>query len=141
MRAQLDASTLRPDLLQEDELREQSRAFLGALRAALASSNGSFDATAPQWGEVRSLLTEVSRARARRGFSASETATFVFSLKEPLFTRLQKKLAGDAKTLVDEIWRLSTLLDRLGLVTAETFQQSREDVIARQQQEMLELST
>lgn len=141
LRAQLDATTLRPDLLQENELREQSRSFLAAVRAALEATGGRLEPSGPEWAEVRALLGDVARSRARRGFTAAETATFVFSLKQPLFERLQNQLAGNTTALVDEIWALTRLLDRLGLITAETFQQSREDVIARQQQEMLELST
>ena len=140
LRAQLAATTLRPDLMQEDELRGQARAFLRSFEAALAtSSDGAFDPTGPAWAAVRDQLDEVARGRARRGFSASETATFVFSLKEPLFTRLQRELKGEA--LIDQVWSLTQLVDRLGLITAETYQKSREDVIARQQQELLELST
>jgi rsbT co-antagonist protein RsbR len=140
LRTQQAASTLRPDLMPEDELRAQSRAFLRSFEAALAASpEGTFQPDGPAWAPVRDQLAEVGRTRARRGFSASETATFVFSLKEPLFTLLQRELGGEQ--LIDEVWALTQLVDRLGLMTAETFQKSREDVIARQQQELLELST
>lgn len=75
------------------------------------------------------------------GFSPSETATFVFSLKKPLFTRLRREIANDAQALADELWATTMLLDKLGLYTTEMFQKTREEVIARQQQELLELST
>src|SRR5690606_15707509 len=65
---------------------------------------------------------------------------FVFSLKQPLFDRLRSTI-GDGAALADEILAASQLLDKLGLHTTETFQKSREDVIHRQQQELLELST
>jgi rsbT co-antagonist protein RsbR len=90
---------------------------------------------------VRAQLAELSTTRARQGFSASETATFVFSLKQPLFEKLREALSGDPDQFAEEIWRTTSLLDKLGLFTTEVYQKGREEVIARQQQEMLELST
>ena len=141
MRRQLEATTLRRDLMKEDELREHSRRFMDLFRKGLAAANGTADPTAPAWREVREFLADISRARARQGFSPSETAMFVFSLKEPLFGRLRTELAGNPEALADETWRLSALLDVFGLYTTEIYQQGREEVIARQQQDMLELST
>jgi rsbT co-antagonist protein RsbR len=141
MRSQMAATSLRRDLLKDDELREQSRAFLGLFRKALQSGNGTADVNGPAWGEVRDLLGDLSRSRARLGFSPTETATFVFSLKQPIFDRLRKELAKDPEKLADETWMASEILDHLGLHTTELYQKSREQVIARQQQEMLELST
>jgi rsbT co-antagonist protein RsbR len=66
---------------------------------------------------------------------------FVFSLKQPLFTRLRDSLRSEPATLADLTWMISTLFDELGLYTTEVFQASREQVIVRQQQELLELST
>jgi rsbT co-antagonist protein RsbR len=140
MKEQLGAVTLRSDLLKEDELREQSRAFLSALRSA--SEHGSLEnPDGPVWEEVRQILAELSRSRAQAGFSPGETATFVFSLKQPLFNALRKQLKGDADSLARELWAATVLLDKLGLYTTELHQQSREEVIARQQKELLELST
>lgn len=141
LRAQLAASTLRSDLMREEELREESRAFLSAFRAALGAADGRLDADSPAWAPVREQLLDVASNRARRGYSASETATFVFSLKEPLFARLQETLRDDPAALSSELWTLTRVVDRLGLLTTEAFQRSREGVIARQQQELLELST
>jgi rsbT co-antagonist protein RsbR len=90
---------------------------------------------------VREQLRALSSERARQGFNPSETAMFVFSLKEPLFARLRQEIGMDATALADEVWAATVLLDRLGLFTTEVYQQSREEVIARQNQEMLELST
>jgi rsbT co-antagonist protein RsbR len=76
-----------------------------------------------------------------QGFSPAETATFIFSLKQPLFTQIRKERGESVETLVNEVWQIATLLDKLGLYTTEVYQQSREEVIQRQQQELLELST
>jgi rsbT co-antagonist protein RsbR len=90
---------------------------------------------------VRELLSTISVERARLGFTPLETATFVFSLKEPLFARLRQELGMDAAGLAEETWAANVLLDRLGLFTTEVYQQGREQLIARQTEEMLELST
>jgi rsbT co-antagonist protein RsbR len=82
----------------------------------------------------------LSRARALQGFSPAETATFVFSFKKPLFEKLRSE-SRNAEELAEQMWLATELLDQLGLYTTEVFQRSREDVIRRQQQEMMELST
>ncbi|HKP66071.1 MAG TPA: STAS domain-containing protein, partial [Casimicrobiaceae bacterium] len=94
-----------------------------------------------EWSDARDLLREISRSRATQGFSPSETASFVFSLKQPIFDMLRSELAAQPQQIADETWRMSQLLDQLGLVTTEAYQQTREEIIARQQQELLELST
>jgi rsbT co-antagonist protein RsbR len=138
---QLAATTLRPGLITESELRDQSQRFLALLRAALQSQDGSLEIDSPSWNEARELLTEISRGRARQGFAPSETAMFVFSLKQPLFDQIRATYAKDPEGCASEIWTATMLLDRLGLFTTEVFQKGREDVIVLQQQEMLELST
>ena len=65
----------------------------------------------------------------------------MFSLKQPLFARLRAELKNDPDALAEDLWRATSLLDRLGLLAMELYQRSREDVIARQQRELLELST
>jgi rsbT co-antagonist protein RsbR len=125
---------------KENELRVLCGDFLGRLCKA-TQTNGLGDTSGPHWAEVRDLLADLSRTRSREGSSPSETATFVFSLKKPLFALLRRELARDPEALVRETWVSNELLDKLGLYTAEVFQKAREDVIQRQQQEMMELST
>jgi rsbT co-antagonist protein RsbR len=124
----------------DSELRQQCSEFIGLLRQAVEEHNGD-NIESPGWTGVREMLQDVSRGRTSQGYSASETALFVFSLKRPLFDQLRHELNGDGQALVDETWSVSTLLDKLGLYTAEVYQKSREEIINRQQQEMLELST
>ncbi len=126
--------------LAEAELRDQSQRFLHGLREALRAGAAE-DLSKPEWERVRSVLVDISRRRAREGFSPADTAMFVFSLKQPAFMRLRKLLAQDPVRLADETWTASTLLDRLGLYTTTLYQASREEVIARQQRELMELST
>jgi rsbT co-antagonist protein RsbR len=130
----------RPHLINDEEIRNQSREFLSLFRAA-AQSGRLDDITGREWDDTRRMLEDLSRGRARLGFTPSQTAMFVFALKEPLFGRLRAEFAGDAERLASAMWSVNTVLDRLGLLTTETHQKGREEVIARQQQEMLELST
>jgi rsbT co-antagonist protein RsbR len=137
---QLQSVITRRDLIQEPDLREQSRQFLRHLVEALAAG-GTDDLQGPQWAAVKDRLDSISVSRARQGFTPSETATFVFSLKEPLFALLRQHLGSDARAIADEALNATTLLDRLGLYTTEVYQRGRDEIIARQQQDMLELST
>jgi rsbT co-antagonist protein RsbR len=137
---QLESVGSRRDLINDADMREQSRLFLRAVRDATATG-GTDDIQSAPWEPVRAQLGSISQARARLGFTPTETATFVFSLKEPLFALLRQQVGNDARALADETWRATVLLDRLGLYTTELYQRDREEVIVRQQQEMMELST
>jgi rsbT co-antagonist protein RsbR len=141
LRLQQQDLAIRKDLLKSGELEEQSREFLRALSKALAAGSVSDVLTSDAWAPVREFLNGVSRSRARQGFTPTETATFVFSLKQPLFQQLRSRLESDSAQLSDATWGTSELLDRLGLLTTEIYQKGREEIIARQQQELLELST
>lgn len=140
MRLQMAAVTKRGDLMSEAALREQSTQFIKAFQKALQSGELS-KIDGPVWSDVRELLSAVSGSRAKQGFSPSETATFVFSLKEPVFMRLRQEFGSDAEGLARESWIATVLLDKLGLFTTEVYQKTREGVIERQQQELMELST
>jgi rsbT co-antagonist protein RsbR len=137
---QLRSAASRRDLINDGELREQSGQFLRLLREAIARG-GTADFEGVAWTPVRDLLSGITQSRARQGFTPSETATFVFSLKEPIFARLAQELRGDAAALAREIWQATVLLDALGLLTVETYITTRERLIVDQQREMLELST
>ena len=138
MAYQLSGLTLRRDLLKESELRDASQRFLELFSEAFATSA---DCSSPAWKPVKDNLAEISRHRALVGFSSSETATFIFSLKQPLFDLAQQRIGQDVKRLAEILWDLTTLLDKLGLYTTEIYQESREGIIHRQQQELMELST
>jgi len=144
IRLQLDSGAWRAGRLQESQLREESQRFLNLLTASLRQS-AQFDARSPQWAQTREFLAELSRSRAAQGFSSSQVATFVFSLKQPLFTMLRRSMSADADALAessaDAMWEATTLLDAMGLYTTEVYQQARESVISRQQEELIELST
>jgi rsbT co-antagonist protein RsbR len=122
------------------DLAKQAADFLDVLLKA-AQSHDTSDITASGFAEVRSYLEDLSRSRVLAGFSSDETATFIFSLKRPVFEALRAEFGGDADKFATESWAATELLDKLGLHTVKAFQTSREEVINRQQTELLELST
>jgi rsbT co-antagonist protein RsbR len=124
--------------IAEGAQREQARTLLVALREAVQTGTDMYTAA---WTEMRELLADLSRARAQQGSTPTATATFLFALKQPLFEQLRQTYRQDSEGLAAALWTTTTLLDQLGLYTTEIFQQSREETIGRQQQEMLELST
>jgi rsbT co-antagonist protein RsbR len=127
-------------VLGESEARDQSRQLIAALRSGLAAGGGdSIDG--PAWDQARDVLTRVSRDGAQAGLTPGETALFVLSLKRPLFALLRRQADGDAEVLGEEMWRATLLLDRLALYTTEVYQRTRDEIIQRQQADMLELST
>ncbi|MDQ3349312.1 MAG: RsbRD N-terminal domain-containing protein [Acidobacteriota bacterium] len=136
---QVNAPGFRSDRTSRQEVTDQSRRFLSLLGDAAKS--GETDIEAPAWVGAREMLADLSSARAQQGFSSSETATFIFSLKQPLSDRLAAALPGDPDRLAQATWKVNTMIDRLGLYTIEVFQRGREQVIVRQQQELMELST
>ncbi|MDY7031538.1 MAG: STAS domain-containing protein, partial [Thermodesulfobacteriota bacterium] len=140
IKEQLSAFTLRPELMSETEIKNQSKEFLAAFQMAIQSEEFD-DITGTSWNRVCTLLEGISRSRAIQGFSPSETATFILSLKQPIFILLQKEFEDDPKTLTSQLWLVTTLIDKLGLFTCEAFIRNKEEIIERQQEEMLELST
>ncbi|WP_312511012.1 STAS domain-containing protein [Massilia sp.] len=138
--AQLEALMVRSTSASREQLRSHCQQFLKAFAAAARSGElGNIEHRA--WDEVRDLLSEISSSRAKSGSTPSETATFVFSLKQPLFAHLRTAFAADAEGLAAASWTVTTLLDKLGLYTIEVFQKTKDQIIVRQQQELLELST
>ena len=137
---QLSAQSLRADLISEAELRTDSERFLRAFSNAVRSGNLS-DILSPEYKPVLEMLEDFSRSRGLMGFTPSETANFVFSFKQPLFSALRRSGEQNPLELVENMWVTDLLLDKLGLYTTEVYQKSREEVIRRQQAEMLELST
>jgi len=136
---QLAGASYRSDRISKVELSDQCRRFLSLFRQSISS--GSADIHSPAWTNTRQMLEELSVNRAQQGFSPSETATFIFSLKETLFEGLQDQLPTDPKAPSVLIFEINQLLDKLGLFTTEVYQRGREQVIIRQQQELMELST
>lgn len=126
---------LRLDLIDERAVQQNSQDLLKAFTMALAQGVADFES--PAWKPLKSQLERLSLAQARQGFSPSETATFIFSLKEPLFSLLQKQPGAT----IESVWQISKLIDQLGLFSLEYYMTGREAVIREQQESLLELST
>ena len=133
-------SVQRADLISKVELEEQTRTLLNAIAQGV-SSGQTDDVTGSAWNSAREHLQDISSSRARQGFTPSETATFVLSLKHPLFMTIRRELAKNQEEMFETIWTANTLLDKLALLTTEFYMTTREELISRQQQELLELST
>src|SRR4051794_27045052 len=88
--------------LQERQLQEESREFLASLREALERGDGRY-ISSPEFGRVRDNLETICTARIKEGFTPSEVATFIFSLKQPLFTRLRGEFMNDIEGFSEQI--------------------------------------
>jgi rsbT co-antagonist protein RsbR len=136
--AEMSGSIRRNDLIKESDLRAQCSRLLHLITQAATSAGANFQS--PSFDATREMLADISRTRAQQGFRPSETATFVLSLKRPLFSRIQAEYK-DPESMASALWSATELLDAMGLHTMEVFQKSREDMIRRQQEDLLELST
>jgi rsbT co-antagonist protein RsbR len=135
----MSKSLQRADLISKTELEEQCGAVLKALVAGVRSSSA--DIRAAGWAPTREILESISASRARQGFSPTEVATFVLSLKQPLFAAIRKDLGKSPEKLFEAVWSATELVDGLALVTTEAYITTKEELIHRQQQELMELST
>jgi rsbT co-antagonist protein RsbR len=134
------AATLGPSkAIKEEELLEHCAEFQRLL-LGVTQNNHISDFEGAEWNGMRELLGNISRSRTRQGYTPKQTAEFVFSYKKPLFVRLRKELP-DLDSLAEEMWLANEMLDSLGLYTTDVYLKAREELISRQQQDMLELST
>ncbi|WP_433389194.1 STAS domain-containing protein [Micromonospora sp. KLBMP9576] len=132
---EIAAASLRGRLSQ-GELRRQVHELHASM--VVASEQGVLDVDSEAATELRAVLAELSRGRARQGFSASETAVSVFALKQALLEELEAR--GGPDTLRDYV-AFCGLIDQMGLFTFESFVRTRESLIADQAEQLLELST
>ncbi|HET8823881.1 MAG TPA: RsbRD N-terminal domain-containing protein, partial [Terriglobales bacterium] len=137
--AEMAESARRGDLMKEGELRTQCSRFLDLLTEATGVAGVNVQASA--YDGLRDMLADISRSRALQGFSPKETAKFVFSIKKSLFKVIRDEFEKDPRALATETWNATELLDSLGLYTTDIYLKSREEIVRRQQEELLELST
>jgi rsbT co-antagonist protein RsbR len=138
--AAMSDSAQRADLISKAEMQEQCGAILESIVEGLKTS-GSANVSGEGWDGARELLREVSASRARQGFSPVDVATFVLSLKQALFSVIRTVQSKNQDELFETVWAATELVDRLALITTEAFMTTRQELITRQQQELLELST
>ncbi|MDQ3819650.1 MAG: RsbRD N-terminal domain-containing protein, partial [Acidobacteriota bacterium] len=136
----LESGEFRDELIPKKELRRQSQQIVDMLaRSVKDSDNGEFES--PAFDELRQFLNEISRARAIKGYTPLESATYILSLRNTILPLLAEELEGDSDALVREMQYFTTLLDKMGLVMVENYIRSREEIIRQQREDMMELST
>ncbi|HYO98864.1 MAG TPA: STAS domain-containing protein [Pyrinomonadaceae bacterium] len=140
IKERLESEDFRDELISKHELRHQSQQIVEMLARALQESDGS-DFDDPSFDELRAFLNEISRQRAVKGYTPSENATYILSLRNVVLPILAEDFEGDTVMLVREMDHFTRLLDRMGLVMVENFIRSREEIIRQQRADMLELST
>lgn len=136
---EMSGATRRNDLIKESELQAECVRFLDLLTDSMEAGGNSVQSQA--YDGLRNMLEDISRSRALKGFTPKETATFIFSIKRPVFSAIREEMGKDLEGMATEMWNATELLDSLGLYSADKFIKSREEVIRKQQEEMLELST
>ncbi len=140
IKERLESEDFRDELISKQELRQQSQQIVEMLARALQESERA-DFDDPAFDELRGFLNEISRQRAVKGYTPSENATYILSLRNVVLPILAEDFEGDTVTLMREMDQFTRLLDRMGLVMVENFIRSREEIIRQQRADMLELST
>lgn len=120
-------------------MRGEAEDILRGLRSALTRGGEPDNLQGPAWDAVRQTLESLSRSRAAQGQSAGDTSLFVLAFKRPLFAVIQREMKPEQQMAA--VWMISTLVDRMAQWTASAYQATREELIKRQQQDLLELST
>src|SRR3954465_13404400 len=136
----LESGEFRDELIPKKELRRQSQQIVDMLaRSIKDSDDGEFES--PAFDELRAFLNQISHARAVKGYTPLENATYILSLRDTLIPLLAEELEGSSDSLVSEMQYFTTLLDKMGLVMVENYIRSREEIIRQQREDMMELST
>jgi rsbT co-antagonist protein RsbR len=140
IRDRLESGEFRDELITKKELRKQSEQIVDMLSRSIRESDGAeFEDAA--FDEMRAFLNEISRARAVKGYTPLENATYILSLRNTLLPLLAEELSNDPQALVKEMTDFTKLLDKMGLVMVENYIRSREEIIRQQREDMVELST
>src|SRR5919107_2939591 len=136
----LDSGEFRDELIPKKELRRQSEQIVDMLARSIRDSGGD-DFNSPAFDEMRAFLNQISHARAVKGYTPLENATYILSLRNTILPLLTEELEGNMDALLREMNVFTRLLDRMGLVMVENYIRSREEIIHQQREDMMELST
>jgi rsbT co-antagonist protein RsbR len=140
IRDRLESGEFRDELIPKKELRRQSEQIVDMLARSIRDSGGD-DFDSPAFDEMRAFLFEISHARAVKGYTPLENATYILSLRNTILPLLTEELEGNMDALLPEMNFFTRLLDRMGLVMVENYIRSREEIIHQQREDMMELST
>jgi rsbT co-antagonist protein RsbR len=125
----------------QERMAADAHKLLAGLEAGIRASGDPARFDAEAWSPLRDALAELSDASAAQGMSAGETSRFVLAIKRPLFDEFRTQYAKEPQALIEGVWWSTTLADNMAELTVTTYQRAREAIIARQQQDLLELST
>ncbi|MBC8342733.1 MAG: STAS domain-containing protein [Bacteroidetes bacterium] len=140
IKAQITSAGSRPELMNEEQLLGESGEFLSLLIEAI-SGNEFEDIHQKSFDKTRNFLSDLSSSRSTKGYSPTETANFLFSLKEVLSPVMANVYKTVPEKFVNEFANINSLLDKLGLFTFETFVKTREEVIGRQSRQIMDMAT
>lgn len=140
IRDRLESGEFRDELIPKKELRRQSEQVVDMLARSIRDSGGD-DFDSPAFDEMRAFLFEISHARAVKGYTPLENATYILSLRNTILPLLTEELEGNMDALLREMNFFTRLLDRMGLIMVENYIRSREEIIHQQREDMMELST
>jgi rsbT co-antagonist protein RsbR len=140
IKERLESGEFREELISRRELQQQSRQIVEMLARTIREANGD-DFTHAAFDELRSFLNEIARARAIKGYTPLENATYILSLRDSVIPLLAEELEDQSDALVNEMIYFTKLLDKMGLVMVESYIRSREEIIHQQRADMMELST
>ena len=127
------------NIVAEEETLEEAEEFLKEFINVL--SPGKIDPDEPAYSKLRQMVVNITRNRAAMGYSAKETAFFIYSLKSTLMNELKEPYKQNPSQVLEEMTVVNELIDEIGAITFDTFINDREDIIRRQRQELLEAST
>lgn len=119
----------------------EARVLLDALQQGVRADGDPARFEAPAWMPLRDALIGLSSSRAAQGASAGDTSQLVLAIKKPIFVALGRQFASDPAAMMETVLWATTLVDKMAQHTVTCYQSTREDIIRRQQQELLELST
>ena len=140
IKERLESGEFREELISRRELQQQSRQIVEMLARTIREADGE-DFTHAAFDELRTFLNEIARARAIKGYTPLENATYILSLRDSVIPLLAEELEGQSDALVSEMIYFTKLLDKMGLVMVESYIRSREEIIHQQRADMMELST
>lgn len=118
------------EMIGLDRMKQHRLEVLGQFSALLSSGT---DTQTDEYRQMRKILGDLSKDLTLKNMSPSETATFIFSLKDAIVPVFQNEHKDD-RLLMDYILLVNRVIDQLGLYTFEVYLESRESLIREQQQ-------
>ncbi len=129
-----------PGFMDEAELRKQVGALIDELATQFSNDKASPEFTRSRERSIE-LIRQLSVNRAKQGFKPTDTAQFVFFLKNICTGKLTELSNLNSEELSRSLLELQDVLDSLSLANFESYVETREKVIAQQSLSLQELSS